>query len=103
MDDPGPEHAFLGLPLIAEQEAEIQHFLHALSRRGLPCDTQELQAMLVDMLQPPAADVPGIYDATDAVHNDAERATLLADDCIDPISACEERIAAREGEAMKHP
>lgn len=101
MGDTGPEASFLGLPLSAEQEAEIHHYIHQRERRGLPPDTQELRSMLHDMLLPPTVEGMADSAAVAVAHVDAERAALLADDC-DPIEAREERIAARESEAMKH-
>lgn len=103
MEDAGPERSFLGLPLIAEQESEIQHYFHTRMRRGLRCDDMELRDMVADMLEPPLVDSNVASSRTDSAHADAERASILVDDSLDPISACEERIAAREAEAMKHP
>ena len=40
MKDSEPEFSFRGLPLSAEQESEIQHYIHQRKRRGLqpfPC------------------------------------------------------------------
>jgi hypothetical protein len=103
MTDTGPEFSFLGLPLTAEQESEIQHYIHQRMRRGLPCDREELRAMLADMLEPPIKDGDTADVDADSVQADAERAAALADDSNDPIAASEERTAAREAEAMKHP
>ena len=103
MDTIGPEHTFLGLPLISEQESEIQHYLHTQLRRGLPCDGRTLRDMLADMLQPPLADSEEDLEGTEGAHTDVERAAVLVDDSLDPISMFEERLAAREAEAMKHP
>jgi len=101
MDNLGPEQTFHGLPLTSEQEAEVQHYLHTRKRRGLPCDTQALNAMLADMLDPPPADDRDDNAGAEGVLADADRASAMADDALDPISAAEERIAAREAEAMK--
>lgn len=101
MDNFGPEHTFLGLPLTSEQEAEVQHYLHTRMRRGLPYDSQALKDMLADMLEPPLADDLEDNAGAEGVLADAERASAMADDALDPISAAEERIAAREAEAMK--
>ena len=103
MDDTGPDLSFLGLPLIAEQVSEIQHYFHTRIRRGLPCDSKELREMVADMLEPPFDDSQEETSGAESAHADAERAAVLADDSNDPISACEERMAAREAEAMKHP
>jgi len=103
MDHGGPESCFLGLPLTAEQEAEIEHYLRTRLRRGLPCDVQKLKGILDDMLMPPQLEIPAENDGADSAQSDAERATVLVDDVLDPVSAQEERIAAMEAEAKKHP
>jgi hypothetical protein len=54
--EPEPAAAFRGLPLTAEQDSEIRHYIHVRQRSGLPWDTAELRAMLADMLDPPEAD-----------------------------------------------
>ena len=51
-----PADTFRGLPLTAEQDSEIRHYIHVRQRSGLPWDTPELRAMLADMLVPPEAD-----------------------------------------------
>lgn len=102
MKDNGPEFSFRGLPLSAEQESEIQHYIHLRKRRGLPPDTEELRAMLRDMLEPPANESPGGWGEAEGMFGDAERAAGQADNGGDPTSAREERTAAREAEAMKH-
>lgn len=56
MITPEPANTFRGLPLSAEQHSEIRHYIRARERHGLPWDTPELQAMLVDMLDPPEID-----------------------------------------------
>ncbi len=48
-----PRTSFRGLPLTAEQDSEIRHYIHVRMRHGLPWDTPELRAMLDDMLHPP--------------------------------------------------
>jgi hypothetical protein len=102
MKDLEPAHSFHGLPLSAEQESEIQHYIHQRSRRGLPPDGGELREMLRDMLTPPMEESRGEYAEFDGVSADAERAAGLVDNGGDPITAREERTAAREAEAMKH-
>lgn len=99
----GPERTFLGLPLLAEQEAVIRHYLYTHRRTGLPFDKRELRAMIADMLVPPVAALPDEHGAAELAHADAERAAALVDDCVDSMFASEERIAHRESEAMKHP
>jgi len=102
MSKDGPEFSFRGLPLSAEQESELQHYLNLRRRRGLPPDVAELRAMLQDMLEPPATENPGGRGEAESAHADAERAAGQVDNGGDPISALEERTAAREAEAMKH-
>ncbi|ALK98614.1 hypothetical protein AB595_20605 [Massilia sp. WF1] len=53
MTENDPRTSFRGLPLTAEQDSEIRHYIHVRTRLGLPWDTPELQAMLDDMLDPP--------------------------------------------------
>jgi hypothetical protein len=53
MNEPTPGTTFRGLPLTAEQESEIEHYIRARARCGAPWDTPELKAMIVDMLDPP--------------------------------------------------
>lgn len=96
-----PETAFHGLPLSAEQEAEIQHYIHQRKRRGLAPDAAELSAMLKDMLHPPGDDDTHETGA-EGPHTDAERAANRIDSGGDPIAAREERNAASEAEFMKH-
>ncbi|WP_323120393.1 hypothetical protein [Burkholderia alba] len=103
MLQPDPESTFRGLPLTAEQDAEVRHYIKVRTQRGLPWDTPELTAMLRDMMQPPGddADEPDILpDETRAA---AERATSSIDDAMDPIEANEEWQAAMEVENMKGP
>lgn len=102
MNDSGPDFSFRGLPLSAEQESEIQHYIHQRLRRGLQPDADELRAMLHDMLEPPIDESLAEKAEADGTHADAERAACQADNAGDPISAREERTAAREAEAMKH-
>jgi hypothetical protein len=103
MQDIGPDLTFLGLPLTAEQESEVQHYIHQRARRGLPCDSQELKSMLSDMLDPPVNESYPEQPLANCSLADVERAASLTDDSNDPISAWDDRTAAREGEAMKHP
>ena len=48
-----PATIFRGLPLSAEQNSEIRHYIHCRQRNGLPWETPELSAMIADMLDPP--------------------------------------------------
>jgi hypothetical protein len=69
-----PANTFHGLPLTPEQDSEIRHYIHVRQRSGLPWDTLELQAMLVDMLDPPEADEEGRRSVSDSM--DMERAAV---------------------------
>ncbi|RBB42233.1 hypothetical protein DPV79_03190 [Burkholderia reimsis] len=103
MTDSDPQSTFRGLPLTAEQDAEVKHYIKVRTRRGLPWDTPELSAMLKDMLLPPGdgnSDVDASEDETKAA---AERATASVDEAMDPIEASEEWNAAMESESMKGP
>ncbi|MCP3727544.1 hypothetical protein M3I53_31250 [Paraburkholderia sp. CNPSo 3272] len=103
MIDLGPESTFRGLPLTAEQDAEVKHYIKVQMQRHLPWDTPELDAMLRDMIQPPE-----IADAGDEIEADearaaAERASTSIDDAMESDEASEEWQAAIESENMKHP
>ena len=41
-----PQSAFRGLPLTAEQDAEVRHYIKVHTQHDLPWDTPELSAML---------------------------------------------------------
>ncbi|WP_395408458.1 hypothetical protein ACHMW6_18115 [Pseudoduganella sp. UC29_106] len=102
MEDLEPEISFLGLPLSAEQESELQHYIRQRLRRGLSPDAAELRGMLQDMLDPPMPDGATEGSVAPYALADAERAAGMVDDGGDPITTLEERIAAGEFEAMKH-
>jgi hypothetical protein len=102
MKDSGPRFSFRGLPLSAEQESEIQHYIHQRKRRGLPPDPEELSAMLHDMLVPPASEIAEGRTEAEVAYADAERTAWMVENSGDPVSAYEERTAAQEAEAMKH-
>jgi hypothetical protein len=53
MKDTEPATTFRGLPLTPEQDSEIKHYIHTRQRCGAPWDTNELRAMIADMLDPP--------------------------------------------------
>ena len=53
MNDTEPATTFRGLPLTPEQDSEIKHYIHTRQRCGAPWDTDDLRAMLADMLDPP--------------------------------------------------
>jgi len=102
MPDIDPQTTFRGLPLTAEQDAEVRHYIKKKKQHGEPWDTPELAAMLKDMLEPPGDDDEGL-DATDAdeMKAAAERAAASIDEDMEPIEANEERNAAMEAEVMK--
>lgn len=81
MEQGHPGTTFRGLPLTAEQDREIRHYIHARERSGLPWDTEELQAMVADMLNPPelADDDRQVTDESMA----AERATAEGEESLD--------------------
>ncbi|NLA18145.1 hypothetical protein GPU89_14020 [Burkholderia cepacia] len=97
-----PQSTFRGLPLTAEQDAEVKHYIKVRTRRGLPWDTPELRAMLRTCCSPGDgnSDVDSAEDETKAA---AERATASVDEAMDPIEASEEWNAAMESESMKGP
>ncbi|OXI94993.1 MULTISPECIES: hypothetical protein [Burkholderia] len=103
MTNSDSQSTFQGLPLTAEQDAEVKHYIKVRTRRGLPWDTPELSAMLKDTLLPPGdgnSDVDSLEDETKAA---AGRATASVDEAMDPVEASEERNAAMESESMKGP
>jgi hypothetical protein len=98
-----PSSTFRGLPLTAEQDAEIRHYIRKKKQQGEPMESAELEAMLKDMLEPPSNFDDGIDATADYTKLDAERAAASIDEAMEPIEASEERIAAMELEAMKRP
>ncbi|MGF6657786.1 hypothetical protein OKW34_008376 [Paraburkholderia youngii] len=80
----------------------MRHYIKDRTRRGLPWDTSELNAMVKDMLQPPG-DSDDDFDAMAETKAAAESAMASVDDAMDPIEASEERNAAMESESMKRP
>jgi hypothetical protein len=103
MPDIDPGSTFLGLPLTAEQDAEIKHYIKRKKQHGEPWDGPELKAMLRDMLVPPSYDDEQDAAIADDANADAERAAAYVDEAMEPIEASEERRAAMESEAMKRP
>ncbi|KAG8153551.1 hypothetical protein [Burkholderia catarinensis] len=103
MTNSDPQNTFRGLPLTAEQDAEVRHYIKDRTRRGLPWDTAELSAMLKDMLQPPDDGDGDVASPADETIAAAERATASLDEAMDPIEASEEWNAAMESESMKRP
>jgi hypothetical protein len=101
MTDIDPGSTFRGLPLTAEQDAEIRHYIKVKKQHGEPWDTPELNDMLRDMLEPPSNDEEEFDDSADDTKAAAERAASSIDETMDPIEASEERNAAMESEAMK--
>ncbi|WP_256081537.1 hypothetical protein [Massilia sp. YIM B04103] len=103
MKEIDPESAFRGLPLSSEQQSEVRHYIKQREQLGLPWDTPELQAMLADMLDSPEDDSFGTDTGAESAQEDHERAAALVGEGMDAASADEERHAASEAEAMKHP
>jgi hypothetical protein len=71
MNENDPRTSFRGLPLTAEQDSEIRHYIHVQIRNGVLWDTPELQAMLDDMLHPPESadeDSQALADSVSAQH-----------------------------------
>ncbi len=101
MPDTDPDTTFRGLPLTAEQNAEVRHYIKKRRQHGEPWDTPELEAMLRDMLESPADDEEELGETAAEMKAAAERAAAAVDEAMEPIEACEERIAAMESEIMK--
>ena len=74
MPDIDANRTFRGLPLTAEQDAEVRHYIKKKKQHGEPWDTPELQAMLKDMLEPPPEDDLVDEDSDDETRAAAERA-----------------------------
>ncbi|CAG2153234.1 hypothetical protein LMG31506_04778 [Cupriavidus yeoncheonensis] len=92
---------FRGLPLTAEQDSEIRHYLNRKARLGKPWNTPELRGMLEDMLLPPSPEDDGESDIPRDAQVAAERAAAFVDQDMEPIEAYEELHAAIEAESMK--
>lgn len=105
MPDIDPQSTFRGLPLTAEQDAEVRHYIKKKKQHGEPWDTPELAAMLQDMLEPPGDEdeEEGLDDTAEEIKAAAERAAASIDEDMEPIEASEERTAAMEAEVMKGP
>jgi hypothetical protein len=71
-----PANMFRGLPLTAEQDSEIRHYIHVRQRSGLPWDTPELHAMLADMLDPPETDEEDGQVLSGSIGKEREAAVL---------------------------
>jgi hypothetical protein len=98
-----PQSTFRGLPLTAEQDATIRHYIKGRKQRGARWDTPELDSMLSDMLTPPGDEDDAFSAGASDRRSALERATASLDESMEPIEASEERQAAIEAEAMKHP
>ncbi|MEM5339736.1 hypothetical protein [Paraburkholderia azotifigens] len=103
MADATPQSTFRSLPLTAEQDAEVKHYIKKKMQCGIPWDTPELEAMLHDMLAPPVGDDEGFDETVDDARALTERASASVEESMDPIEASEERNAAAESEGMKGP
>jgi hypothetical protein len=96
-----PQSTFRGLPLTAEQDAEVRHYIKRQKQHSAPWDTPELDAMLTDMLAPPVDDDEASGAALDEARSVTERATASLDESMEPVEASEELNAAIEAEGMK--
>ena len=103
MPDIDPGESFRGLPLTAEQNAEVRHYIKTKNQHDVPWDTPELSAMLEDMLAPPIGDDDDRGTIVDNENDAAERAAASIDEAMEPIEASEELNAAMEAENMKGP
>ena len=92
---------FRGLPLTAEQDSEIRHYVNRKAKLGKPWNTPELRGMLEDMLLPPTTDDDSQSDISGDASTAAERAAAFVDQDMEPIEAYEELRAAMEAESMK--
>ena len=92
---------FHGLPLTAEQDSEIRHYLNRKAKLGKPWNTPELRGMLEDMLLPPSTEDDSQSDIVGDALTAAERAAAFVDQDMEPIEAYEELHAAMEAESMK--
>jgi hypothetical protein len=101
MPDIEPGNTFRGLPLTAEQDVEVRHYIKNKTKHGEPWDIPELAAMLKDMLEPPIGDDDELDGIVDEGNNAAQRAAASIDEAMEPIEACEERNAAMESQIMK--
>lgn len=81
MNEGTPETTFRGLPLTSEQDQEIKHYIHSRERTGKPWNTQELQAMVADMLNPPEVADDDRQATADSMA--AERETAEGEESLD--------------------
>lgn len=80
-----PGNTFRTLPLTPEQVREVEHYIHARVRAGVPWDTPELAMMLDDMLHPPETvhdDTTGLQESLAseravAANEESDRIDLL--------------------------
>ena len=98
-----PQNTFRGLPLTAEQDAEVRHYIKQRKQRSAPWNTPELDAMLNDMLAPPVDEDGASGAAFTETRSVTERAIASLDESMEPVEASEERNAAIEAEGMKRP
>ncbi|MDO8650614.1 MAG: hypothetical protein Q7R66_00285 [Undibacterium sp.] len=103
MPDIDPGSTYRGLPLTAEQDAEVRHYIKKKKQHGESWDSPELAAMLKDMLEPPSENDEELDVLIDETKAAAERAAASIDEFMEPIEASEERTAAMESEKMKKP
>ena len=81
MNEGTPRTTFRGLPLTNEQDREIKHYIHTKERNGEQWDTQELQSMLADMLNPPEVSDDDVQGSDDSMA--AERSTAEGEESLD--------------------
>ena len=98
-----PRNTFRGLPLTAEQDAEVRHYIRKRKQRSAPWNTPELDAMLNDMLAPPVEEDEASDAAFTETRSATERALGSLDESMEPVEASEQRNAAIEAEGMKRP
>lgn len=67
MNELSPRGAFHGLPLTAEQNRQVESYIHRQQQAGKEWDTPELRAMVADMLNPP--------ETVDEISDDIARST----------------------------
>jgi hypothetical protein len=92
-----PAGSFRRLAWRVTSESAMQRYIRQRPRHKKFYDAQRQTSILVGRIE-------SSYEDNDSlgIGFDAERAAAAIDNDMDAISACEERNAAREAEAMKH-
>ncbi|MEH6436831.1 hypothetical protein [Massilia sp. DD77] len=75
MIESSPQSTFHGLPLSAEQNRQVMSYIHRQQHANRPWDTEELHAMLVDMLDPPEVVLEGSSELSLSVETEHSTAT----------------------------